>query len=288
MCLVGLDDTVFPRLGTPDGDDVLARDPMTGERDVRSEDRQLLLDAISAATEKLVITYTGANEYTGKDRPPAVPLMELLDALDATVGGDARRQVVTRHPLQPFDIKNVTPGALGRPDEPFTFDPTVLDAARAMAEDRPDRPQFFGSPIQVPTGEDVGLAELLNFFRNPIRGFFTELQFGLPRDYDGVEDSMPVEVGHLEKWTVGDRMLTDIIAGMDPQEARQAEWRRGLLPPAGSAAILSTNCAMRQSNSHQPPRNSVSANRLPMTSTLTWAPAAGSPEPCRSSTPTRW
>ena len=58
VCLVGLDDGVFPRLGIVDGDDVLARNPMTGERDIRSEDRQLLLDAIGAATEKLVVTYT--------------------------------------------------------------------------------------------------------------------------------------------------------------------------------------------------------------------------------------
>ena len=82
VCLVGLDDGVFPRLGVVDGDDALARDPMTGERDIRSEDRQLLLDAIGAATEKLVITYTGSNEQSGQPRPPAVPLMELLDALD--------------------------------------------------------------------------------------------------------------------------------------------------------------------------------------------------------------
>ncbi len=36
VCLVGLDDGVFPRLGVVDGDDALARDPMTGERDIRS------------------------------------------------------------------------------------------------------------------------------------------------------------------------------------------------------------------------------------------------------------
>ncbi|NKE29713.1 exodeoxyribonuclease V subunit gamma, partial [Mycobacterium tuberculosis] len=66
VCLVGLDDGVFPRLSHPDGDDVLAREPMTGERDIRSEDRQLLLDAIGAATQTLVITYTGADERTGQ------------------------------------------------------------------------------------------------------------------------------------------------------------------------------------------------------------------------------
>ena len=110
VCLVGLDDGVFPRLGVVDGDDVLARDPMTGERDIRSEDRQLLLDAIGAATEKLVITYTGANEYSGQERPPAVPLAELLDTLDMTT--PSRRSastIVVEHPLQPFDIRNVDP-----------------------------------------------------------------------------------------------------------------------------------------------------------------------------------
>ncbi len=137
VCLLGLDDGVFPRLSVVDGDDVLARSPMTGERDIRSEDRQLLLDAIGAATETLVITYTGANEYSGQSRPPAVPLAELLDALDSTTPKKIRRDVVVEHPLQPFDIDNVTPGKLV-PHVPFTFDPTVLRAAR-VARRRPSR-----------------------------------------------------------------------------------------------------------------------------------------------------
>ena len=71
VCLVGLDDGVFPRVSTVDGDDVLARRPRTGERDLRAEDRQLLLDAIVAATDKLVITYTGAASTPApSDRPP--------------------------------------------------------------------------------------------------------------------------------------------------------------------------------------------------------------------------
>ncbi len=125
--------------GLVDGDDVLARTPVTGERDVRSEDRQLLLDAIGAATETLVVTYTGADAHSGQERPPAVPLGELLDALDRTTAAPVRDRLVVEHPLQRFDVRNVSPGRLGAPT-PFTFDPPLLVAARTAAGDRPPAP----------------------------------------------------------------------------------------------------------------------------------------------------
>jgi exodeoxyribonuclease V gamma subunit len=232
VCLVGLDDGVFPRHGVVDGDDVLARDPMTGERDIRSEDRQLLLDAIGAATEKLVITYTGANEYSGQERPPAVPLAELIDTLDRTTEGKVRDRIVVEHPLQPFDTRNVVPGELGMlPGQPFTFDPTVLDAARARSGDRAERPPFVAGPLPAPPSDDVVLADLAAFFRDPVKGFFRALDYTLPWEVDGVQDAMPVDINALEEWTVGDRMLQDMLRGMEPDEARDAEWRRGTLPP---------------------------------------------------------
>jgi exodeoxyribonuclease V gamma subunit len=230
VCLVGLDDGVFPRLGVVDGDDVLARDPMTGERDIRSEDRQLLLDAIGAATEKLVITYTGANEYSGQERPPAVPLAELLDTLDVTTEHKVRETVLVRHPLQPFDTRNVIPGAL-IPGEPFTFDKTVLDAAKARSGDRAEKPPFISGLLPAPPLDDVVLADLAAFFRDPVKGFYRALDYTLPWEVDGVEDAMPVDINALEEWTVGDRMLDDMMHGLAPDEATQAEWRRGTLPP---------------------------------------------------------
>ena len=230
VCLVGLDDGVFPRLGVVDGDDVLARDPMTGERDIRSEDRQLLLDAVGAATEKLVITYTGANEYSGQPRPPAVPLDELLDTLDMTTPDKIRDHIVVVHPLQPFDIRNVERGALVA-DVPFSFDPTVLRAAKVSAGQRREHPKFISGPLPSPPLDDVILADLVAFFKDPVKGFFRALEFTLPRDVDGVEDAMPVDIDALEEWTVGDRMLGDILRGMSADQARQAEWRRGTLPP---------------------------------------------------------
>ena len=69
VVLLGLDDGTFPRQTVRDGDDLLARDPEVGDRDPRSEDRQLLLDAVCAAGEHLVVTYTGADERTGAAVP---------------------------------------------------------------------------------------------------------------------------------------------------------------------------------------------------------------------------
>src|SRR5271165_6053843 len=231
VCLVGLDDGAFPRIGVVDGDDVLARDPVTGERDIRSEDRQLLLDAICAATEKLVVTYTGADVLTGEPRPPAVPLAELLDALDQTTSqktiGD---RVVVRQPLQPFSIRNVTPGALGLPT-PFTFDRTALVAAKAAAAQRHPRPGFITGALTEPPTADVALAEMLAFFRDPVQGFFKALDYTLPAEVDGLQDAMPVQLNALEAWSVGDRMLGDLLRGAPLQWAREAEWRRGTLPP---------------------------------------------------------
>ncbi len=233
VCLVGLDDGLFPRLGAVDGDDVLARYPMTGERDARSEDRQLLLDAIGAATEHLVITYTGANEYSGQRRPPAVPLAELLDALDQTAQttiGKIRQHVVVEHPLQPFDVRNVEPGKLV-PGVPFSFDRTVLRAARIATGERTQQPKFISGPLPQPAPDDVVLADLVAFFKDPVKGFFRALEYTLPWDVEGVQDAMPVDINALEEWTVGDRMLRDILDGMTPDQAKQAEWRRGTLPP---------------------------------------------------------
>ena len=213
-----------------DGDDALARVPMTSERDIRSEDRQLLLDAICAATETLVITYTGADEHTGHPRPPAVPLAEVLDALDQTTSKPVRKRVVVHHPLQPFDIRNVTPGELV-PGQPFTFDPTALVAAEAAAGDRhPTRP-FFADPLPEPPPDDVALANLLTFFKDPVKGFFRALDYILPSEVEDLKDEMPVEIDNLEEWTVGDRMLRDMLRGMHPDTAANAEWRRGTLPP---------------------------------------------------------
>lgn len=242
VCLVGLDDGVFPRAGNVDGDDALARRPFTGDRDVRSEDRQLLLDAICAASDTVVITYTGASEHTGQHRPPAVPLAELLDALARTCNGDALSRIVVEHPLQPFDARNFEAGALV-PGIPFSFDQTALVAARTAMGSRHERPPFVGDLLPAPPTGDVALSDLIAFFKDPVKGFFQALNVTLPSDIDDVEDAMPIELTPLQHWQVGDRILTDLRAGATLDQAAAAEARRGTIPPGQIGSRLLADIA---------------------------------------------
>jgi exodeoxyribonuclease V gamma subunit len=228
VCLLGLDDGVFPRGGAIDGDDVLARLPRVGERDARSEDRQLFLDAVMSASERLVITYTGFNESTGQTRPPSVPLREFLDVVGRTAGCD----VVQEHRSQAFHPDYLVAGRI-HGHAPFSFDPDAAAAARAAARDR-SRPVVLAElPAAVPPEPtDIDLRELIDVVTNPVRGFLRRrLQVDLPREVDQVDDAMPVELDGLASWQVGDRLLHEVLGGRAPADACQAEWRRGTMPP---------------------------------------------------------
>lgn len=232
VCLLGVDDGVFPRADTPDGDDVLARTPLTGERDRRSEDRQLLLDAVLAAGEHLVVTYSGADEHTGGIRPPAVPLGELVDAAREAADWPSEADVVTRHPLQAHDERNLVVGAL-RPGTPFTFEPAALAGARAArtATRRPTALLRDRLPALEPG--DVGLDDVVRFFDHPAKALLRDrLDVTLAWEPREPDEAITVEVERgLGAWALGDRLLQDALRGVPLDQVALAERRRGLLPP---------------------------------------------------------
>ena len=159
----------------------------------------------------------------------------MLDSLGETAttadGYPISRQILVRHPLQPFDPRNVTPGGLGAPG-PFTFDPVALQGARAAAGPRHPPPPFLAQPLPSRSDRDVDLADLTSLLLHPARGFLRQrLDVATRFEEDDPSDSLTVELDNLQKWAVGDRLLRDRLSGIDEAACRQAEWRRGVLPP---------------------------------------------------------
>jgi exodeoxyribonuclease V gamma subunit len=232
--VLGLDDGEFPRRTRRDGDDLLLAEPHVGDRDPRAEDRQMLLDALMAATERLIITYSGADERTNLRRPPAVPVGELLDIVDRTVRsehGSLRDQVVFRHPLQPFDPRNFVAGKLV-PGRPWSFDPHALAGAKTLEGRRkPDEP-FLPAPLAPRSDAVIELDNLVRFVEAPVRAFLRDrLGISVSEFFDEVEDELPVELDALGKWSVGQRLLDGVLAGADLDACKNAEIARGTLPP---------------------------------------------------------
>ncbi len=233
--LLGLDDGVFPRHTHRDGDDVLSADSHVGDRDARSEDRQLLLDALLAATDHLVITFNGRDERTNRERPPAVPIAELLDVVDRTVRVDddsapARQRVLVQHPLQSFDPRNFGPES-GR-EGTRSFDPVSLDGAVALSGARRAPRPFLSGSLPPLGGEVVQLDSLVRFVEHPVKAFLRErLGWFAGNASDEVNDSLPIDLDPLQRWEVGDRLLAARLAGADLPAAVSAERARGILPP---------------------------------------------------------
>ena len=234
VCLLGLDDGSFPRHIERDGDDLTARNQRVGDRDVRSEDRQLLLDALLAARDHFVVTYSGRDERSNLRRPPAVPVGELLDVIEHTVrtpNGRVRDSIVLEHPLQPFDKRNFERDELV-PDGPWSFDSLHLAGARAALAPRHDGASFLDRPLDPSVFSPIGLDQLERFLRHPVRAFLRErLDVWLGTRTRDFEDAIPIELGGLEQWQIADRVLQERLAGADLTACLDAERVRGALPP---------------------------------------------------------
>ncbi len=245
VCLLGMDDGAIPRRTARDGDDLLERAPAVGDRDARTEDRQLLLDALLAASQHLVVAFTSHDPRTGEPRTPAVPIGELLDVVDRTVrsadgSGPARDAVVRHHPLQASDPSGFDAA------RPWSFDARAHAGAAALAAPRRPRPRFVDAPLAPAPSSAVELDDLVGFLQHPVRAFLRRrVGVRFPESGERLDDGLPVGLDPLEAWAVGDRLLRARRSGADPGRLVEAERARGTLPPGALADDLLATLAPR-------------------------------------------
>jgi exodeoxyribonuclease V gamma subunit len=242
VALLGLDDGVFPRKGKARGDDLTRIEALVGDHDIRAEDRQLLLDAVLAAQDALIITYSGRSERTNECLAPAVPLAELMTSLRYATGADNDADVVISHPLQAFDRRNFEVGALLQ-NRSWGFDRAAFRGAERVGTVVEQRPPFWTGTATASEADSVSVDELVRFFQHPVKEFVVRrLNLRLQDFEHDVMDEMSLELGHLELWAASQRLLEAVTNIEDESSVTHmglrwmnAEMAAGTLPPGGLA-----------------------------------------------------
>lgn len=257
ICLLGLNDGAFPRLHHAVSFDLVARNPMRGDRSRRNDDRYLFLEALLAARKRLYLSYVGRSSRDNAVLPPSVVVDELLDCLaDGCVlpgeeanGGAAdehRRRLVARlvvqHPLQPFSLRYFAghePGLL-------SFAAEYHRAAQAALAPASPLPPFAGEvPPPATTSALIQLASLPVFFRNPARFFCRQRLDLLLHDVnETMPEREPLTLNALDRHTLGNLLLAQ------PHSAALEELRfllqaKGVLP-SGGAGLAALHDLWRQ------------------------------------------
>lgn len=127
VCLLGMNDGVYPRVQHPVGFDLMAHfGARKGDRSRRLDDRYLFLEALLSAREQLYISYIGRSERDNSERIASMLVSELIEycqlcylpetllaqsqnASSPIDPEDAEKAlynaIVSHQPLQPFDPK---------------------------------------------------------------------------------------------------------------------------------------------------------------------------------------
>ncbi len=236
VCLLGMDQAAFAPRAT-DGDDLAAANAQVGDRDHRAEGRLAMLDAVLSAQEHLVVLRDGHDLRTNQPVPQSVVVAELVDAVTATLaaeqrltaeGGDA---IECHHPRQPFDERCFTPGSLGGA-RPWSFDPTARRGAEARRGRSDALPAFLSVPLTAETEMVLDLADLHAVLDHPVKWFLQrQLQLRIPREEDAPPTRLPVDLGGLANWKVGDRLLRTLLDRRLLDDQAAIEEAIGSIPP---------------------------------------------------------
>lgn len=227
IAVAGLDDGVFPRRERRAAFDLLEHERRPGDRDLRTDDRQLFLDILLAAQERLILSFNGRAVRDNTPCAPSVVLDELLDHLDKRTGGSARKQVVVVHPLQPFAP---TYFAAESDAQLFTFSRTFAEAASANAaraaadgartddSTSDDDEPFVTAPIDPQQGSDanlhlITLRDLTDCWENPSRFFCKHtLRLVLAGDLEDIPDDEPFALDPMRQGGVKAKLLAASLA----------------------------------------------------------------------------
>ncbi|PIE25247.1 MAG: exodeoxyribonuclease V subunit gamma [Neptuniibacter caesariensis] len=243
VCLLGMNDGAYPRSIPPVGFDLMTDYPRRGDRSRRDDDRYLFLEAMLSAQDKLYISYVGRSIRDNKEKIPSVLVSELLDyvaqgyalagdeKLDYNASGQRLKEhLQTQHPLVAFSPKYFSAtGPL------FSYAAEWLPAVQLTAE---PVPPFIADPLPEEPVQQLELAQLIRFLKNPCRHFFnTRLNINFSSYAVAARDEEPFALDNLSAYLIKQRYLEQALRGHNLDLLDQTVLAEGGLPVARAGEL---------------------------------------------------
>ena len=233
VCMLGLNDSDFPRQRPNPGFDLIAQHPQPGDRSVRDDDRYLFLEALLSARDELYLSYVYRNPSDNAAREPSVLVSELRDYLNKCHPNQPMRCV--KHPLQPFSP------SLFDPDQPelHTFasewaPPTETPAVVTLTE----------TGIAPAPNEQISVDDFQRFWRNP-SGWYCRRVLGIAlwRDEQEPQDAEPFDFDTLASYSLRHDLVEVLLQQntIDKENAHSYLQRSGALPHGGLGELEFNN-----------------------------------------------
>ncbi|SUX68330.1 exodeoxyribonuclease V gamma subunit [Citrobacter amalonaticus] len=242
VCLLGMNDGVYPRQLAPLGFDLMSQKPMRGDRSRRDDDRYLFLEALISAQQSLYISYIGRSIQDNSERFPSVLVQELLDYIgqshylpgdDALTSDESEKRVKAHiarlHTRMPFDAQNFLPG------EQQSYASEWLPAASRRGEAHSD----FVQPLAFDMPETLSLETLQRFWAHPVRAFFQQrLQVNFRSEEREIPDTEPFTLEGLTRYQLNQQLLNTLVEQDDAERLFRRFRAAGDLPYGAYGDIL--------------------------------------------------
>jgi len=240
ICLLGMDDSAFPRQNRPPSFDLISQNPRPGDSLLRNEDRYLFLEMILSARDLLFISYVGQSVKDNAAMSPSILVVELIDAIDRVFSAPHAEsmadRLTVRHRLQAFN-----PAYFLSSSPLFSYSADNFNALAQITSAGGERPSFVEEPLLVPECEScmVRLDQLLRFYENPA-AFFLESALSIRQNrlLTPLEDREPFSIEGVEAYMMRQELLELILQGRDTSDILPLFQARGLIPPSGSGERL--------------------------------------------------
>ncbi len=222
VCLLGMNDSDFPRDQRPLGFDLIAAHPKHTDRSRRLDDRYLFLEAMLSARDLFYISYVGYDIRDNSEKIPSVVISELLEYIALSFEAD---HLVTPHPLQPFS-KDYYRTEQSSPL--FSYDRYWLSAADVACQ---QESLFADEKIPFEDTKKIDLNDLIKFLLNPSEWF---LRRRLGVTYGGgdevLEDLEPFKMDALDRYALRQDALDNLLADQPLDVLEKRARAQGLLP----------------------------------------------------------